>query len=214
MKRAALMSFAVAVAGVFAAESLAQQPPAERGESIGGRGDFGPQPRDGGPRRAGERARSGAPGGPGGDDFGPRDAGPGRRPGQPGTPPERGERGFQPFPPGMGPRGGELSRLERDDPEMHKLVAEDMRLEQACLDLANQVRSAKPDQREKLRSELAVQVNKHFEVRQQRRELQLRRMEEELKRLREAIESRNKGRDEIVERRLLELVGDPKDLEF
>ena len=82
------------------------------------------------------------------------------------------------------------------------------------LDLAGQFRSAKPAEREKLRADLAVSVDKHFEVRQQRRELQLRRMEEELKRLRGAIELRHKGREQIVQKRLRELVGDPQDLVF
>jgi hypothetical protein len=111
-------------------------------------------------------------------------------------------------------RPSELERMAEDDPEMHKLVLEDMRLEEASLDLANQFRAAKPEDREKLRADLAVQVNKHFDVRQQRRELQLKRLEDELKRLREAIESRTRGRDEIVQKRLIDLVGNPKDLEF
>jgi hypothetical protein len=134
-----------------------------------------------------------------------------RRP--PGIAPDGFGRGM-PGLPGMGIRAGELDRLEEDDPEMHKLVVEDLRLEEASLDLANQIRSAKTEDREKLRAELAVQVNKHFDVRQQRRELQLKRLEDELKRLREAIESRTRSRDEIVQKRLIDLVGNPKDLEF
>jgi len=68
--------------------------------------------------------------------------------------------------------------------------------------------------RANLRTQLAEVVNKHFDVRQKRRELQLKRMEEELKRLQEAITDRNKSRESIVSKRMLELVGDPKDLDF
>ena len=114
----------------------------------------------------------------------------------------------------MGPSPFEMQRLEQDDPEMYRLLAEDNRLEREAQSLARQVRAAKSDEREKLRAELAVTVDKHFEVRQQRRELSLKRMEEELKRLREAIESRTKGREEIVQKRLTELIGDDKELEF
>lgn len=113
-----------------------------------------------------------------------------------------------------GPPGFDFGRLEQDDPEMFKLVEDDQKYEAESLALAAKVRAAKPEEREKLRAELAVSVGKHFEVRQARRELQLKRMEEQLKQLRTAIESRNKGRDEIVAKRLTELVGDPKDLEF
>jgi hypothetical protein len=125
-----------------------------------------------------------------------------------------GMRGAPPGGPGMGPSPFEMQRLEQDDPEMYRLLVEDNRLDREAQALARQVRAAKSDEREKLRAELAVIVDKHFEVRQQRRELSLKRMEEELKRLREAIESRTKGREEIVQKRLTELIGDNKELEF
>jgi len=115
---------------------------------------------------------------------------------------------------GMGPPPYEMQRLEQDDPEMHQLLVEDNRLDREAIALARRVREAKSTEREKLRADLAVVVNKHFDVRQQRRELSLKRMEEELKRLREAIESRSKGRDDVVQRRITELVGDDKNLEF
>jgi hypothetical protein len=116
--------------------------------------------------------------------------------------------------PGMGPGPIEMQRLEQDDPEMHQLFAEDNRLDREELALARRIHQAKSPEREKLQSELAVVVNKHFDVRQQRRELSLKRMEEELKRLREAIEARTKGREEIVHKRIAELVGDDSGLEF
>ncbi len=114
----------------------------------------------------------------------------------------------------MGPGPYEMQRLEQDDPEMYKLVVEDARLDREAIAMARRVLQAKSPEREKLEGELAVLVNKHFDVRQQRRELSLKRMEEELKRLREAIEERTKGRDEIVEKRMAELVGSDSTLEF
>jgi hypothetical protein len=116
--------------------------------------------------------------------------------------------------PGMGPSPFEMQRLEQDDPEMYQLLVEDNRLDREAIALARRVREANSTDREKLRADLAVVVNKHFDVRQQRRELSLKRMEEELKRLREAIESRSKGREVVVQKRITELVGDDKDLEF
>jgi hypothetical protein len=144
-------------------------------------------------------------------DEGPGGRGPGRRPMGPEM--RGGMRGGPPGS-GMGPSPFEMQRLEQDDPQMYQLMVEDNRLDREALALARQVREAKSEEREKLRAELAVVVNKHFDVRQQRRELSLKRMEEELKRLKDAMESRAKGRDEIVQKRLTELVGADKDLEF
>ena len=39
-------------------------------------------------------------------------------------------------------------------------------------------------------------------------------MEEEIKRLRDAITDRNKSRDSIVDNRVRELTGEPRDLDF
>jgi len=57
-------------------------------------------------------------------------------------------------------------------------------------------------------------IAKHFEVRQQRRQLQLARFEKELQRMREEIERRNEKRAEIVGKRIAELVGERSDIDF
>lgn len=107
-----------------------------------------------------------------------------------------------------------MERLQRDDPEMYALLAEDMKLERETQELAQKYRDAKTEDREKLKTELGVKVNQHFDSRQKRRELQLTRLEEELKRLRDAIESRQQSRDEVIKKRLGELIGPVPDLEF
>jgi hypothetical protein len=107
-----------------------------------------------------------------------------------------------------------MQRLEQDDPEMHQLVALDNRLDREAAALARRIRQAKSPEREKLEAELAVVVNKHFDVRQQRRELSLARMEDERRRRREAIDARSKQRSEVVQKRISELVGSESSLEF
>jgi hypothetical protein len=117
----------------------------------------------------------------------------------------------------MGPLGmppADMERLQQDDPEMHQLLVSDDELDRQALDIAQQIRSAKPEDRAKLKTELAEVVGKHFEVRQQRRELQIKRMEEELKRLRDAITTRNDWRGEIISKRVAELTGEVNPLEF
>jgi len=216
-------SFALAGIVAMLAANHAQSQEPRREAPRGGGGvrlldESAPRPagQSGEPRRPGDlRGRGGQlppldepPGGRGPDEPG---RGPGRRPMGPEM--RGGLRGGPPGP-GMGPPLFEMQRLEQDDPEMYQLLVEDNRLDREASAVARRVREAKSTDREKLRADLAVVVNKHFDVRQQRRELSLKRMEEELRRLREAMESRAKGRDEIVQKRLTELVGADKDLEF
>jgi hypothetical protein len=97
---------------------------------------------------------------------------------------------------------------------MQELIEQDMRLEQQSHELAAQIRQRPPHERESLRRQLAELVEQHFEVRQKRRELQVQRLAEELERLRAAIGRRNESRPAIVEQRLRDLLGEPRDLDF
>jgi hypothetical protein len=155
-----------------------------------GRGGDGPGRKPDGPGRG--------PGGPGGENGAPRH-GPG-----PGEPVERfGGDGHSPGPDGMdfgGPR--------KNDPEMAEIMKQDRELGNHSDDLAAQYRRASQDEKDKLMKEVVATVNKHFEVRQQRRKLQLDRMQKELERLRGEIEHRNSQRDAFVKKRVQDLVGD------
>jgi hypothetical protein len=169
------------------------------------------------------------------DDAAPRPPAPPRPPASTAPPPPQGPRDM-PIP-GMPPRGqgnryqrypgpgmpqmtpyaperGGYGEMPPDDPEMRELVGQDAELERQTFQTAEQVRRAGGDERDRLKTQLAELVNKHFNVRQKRRELQLKRMEDELKRLRDAISQRNESRGSIVKNRLAELVGDPQNLEF
>jgi hypothetical protein len=118
--------------------------------------------------------------------------------------------GFGGMMPGLSPFG----EPPADDPEMRDLLRQDMELDRQAHEMAMRVRNSRGDERSKLRAELGEVVNKHFDVRQKRRELQLKRMEEELKRLRDAIGERNESRSTIVGNRLQELLGESRNLEF
>ena len=104
--------------------------------------------------------------------------------------------------------------MHESDEEMSELQRSDFELEQRTMQRAHRYRLAKQEQKEELKTELAEVINKHFDVRQEKRELQLKRMEESLEKLREAIKKRADARDEIVEKRLGELVGERGELEF
>lgn len=136
--------------------------------------------------------RGGVPGGmpPGGMPPGPMgEGGQGRRHGGP-----------------YGSRGG--PDMERQDPEMYKLWKEDDDLERQTFDLGMRYRRAPSEERAKIKQQLIEVAGKQFEVRQQRRLLELKRLEEEIKRLRGNIELRNEARDKLIDKRILEVIGD------
>jgi hypothetical protein len=62
--------------------------------------------------------------------------------------------------------------------------------------------------------ELTELVQRHFDVRQQRRRWLLQLLEEELARTREAIEARQAARDALIQRRIQELTGTQPVLDF
>ncbi len=97
--------------------------------------------------------------------------------------------------------------LEKSDPEMYKLVKADMDLERQTRELAMQYRQAPTDERAKLKAQVTELVGKHFDVRQQRRALELKRLEAELQRLREASDRRQKAREKLVGQRVDDLLG-------
>jgi hypothetical protein len=157
--------------------------------------------REFGPPAGGRRAL-----GPRGDDS----MGPGmpdrRGPGKPQGPEGRADRPRWPH------HGWEL--LEKNDPEMYKLVRQEMDLERQTRDLAHQHRQAASEKRGEIKKQLEKAVAEQFDVRQQRRQLELKRLEEELQRLRDAIERRDKVRPQLVEQRVGELLGQDGDVRF
>jgi hypothetical protein len=117
--------------------------------------------------------------------------------------------------PGMmpGPHG-DAEAMRQRDPEMFKLVQADNELERRTRELGMQFRQAPPEQKERIEKEVREAVNKQFEVRQQRRMMELKRLEGELQRVREATERRAKAREQIIQRRVAELLGHDDDVGF
>ncbi|MBN2473047.1 MAG: hypothetical protein JXB62_00465 [Pirellulales bacterium] len=96
--------------------------------------------------------------------------------------------------------------LQNNDPRMYELLTADSDLDRQARELAIQYRRAPQSQRPNIKEELEAVVEKHFDVRQQRRALELKRLEEELKRLRDAFNDRNKARNDLVGQRVSQLL--------
>ncbi len=118
--------------------------------------------------------------------------------------------------PGVGPmaRGVDWQELQRSDPELFEMERLDIELERKTFELVGQYRRTPPAERAALAMAVQEAVAKHFEVRQKKRQLQLARMERELKRMREEIQRRDEAKEQIVGRRLKELIGESGDLDF
>jgi len=202
-------------------------------------GDAGP----GGPDRGRRGPREGMPGQPGQGPHGPGMPGqmpgmmpggmPGGMPGMPGPqmPGMPGMRGGQMpgmfggqmpggIQPGMMPQGPprwphpDWQEMERNAPELFRLMKEEGELERRTRELGIEYRGAPEPRREEIKKELTKLVNHQFEIRQERRQLELKRLDKEIQRLREAIERRMKARDELVGKRVRELLGEQEDTGF
>jgi len=87
-------------------------------------------------------------------------------------------------------------------------MRKDNELEHQTVELSRQVRDASGEQKQQAMMMLAKAVEDHFKVRQARRGLQIKRLSEELERLKEQIEVREKSKADIIRRRVQELTGE------
>ncbi len=98
---------------------------------------------------------------------------------------------------------------------MQKLSTEEARLEAKARDISAHYRATTVEsERDQLRGDLEDVVLQQFEVRQQRRQLELERLESQLRRLREAIDKRSSSRETLIKQRIEQLVGEESDLGF
>lgn len=71
---------------------------------------------------------------------------------------------------------------------MYPLVKDDVELERKSFELSEQIRrTSKTEEKERLKNELINVVENHFNVRQERREMELKRLEEQIDRMRESL---------------------------
>jgi len=100
-----------------------------------------------------------------------------------------------------------------DDPEMTELAQiEDALSYEADEIIARYAETEDPAERKTIAAELKETLTKQFDVQRQRRELELGRIEERVKKLREQIKRRNDARDTIIGRRLDQLVTEAEGL--
>jgi hypothetical protein len=117
-----------------------------------------------------------------------------------------------PYGPGMGMAG--LYGGPPPDPEMARLAEKEGQLEREIQNRCERFHQPEVEQKEKIKAEIREIVAQQFELRQERRRLELKRLEEEMKHMREIIERRDKARDRIINRHVSELLGEEDELRF
>jgi hypothetical protein len=96
--------------------------------------------------------------------------------------------------------------MHRPDPEMTELLKKEDELDSRANDLAAQYQRAGSAEKDKIQKQIEETVNKQFDVRQQRRKLQLDRMQKELEDLRTLYENKNTSRDSLIKGRVQQLL--------
>jgi hypothetical protein len=117
-------------------------------------------------------------------------------------------------PPPRGPQDGMRGGPDRSDPEFRKAMDAQRELDQKVGEAIRQYRQATGEARDKAKKEIEELVGKQFEARQAMRDLEIKRIEADLKRMRESQERRTKARDEIIKRRVADLLGSDEDVGF
>ena len=172
-----------------------------------------PEPNNRNPNQPGFRRDGDQPRNPGEEGFRPPLRRDGERPdNRPDFRPQYGEDGrpSQPRRPdaGPGPVGPPDGVFNELDPEMQELTRKDFELERQTIELARKVRETSGDQKQQAMMTLVKTVEEHFQARQARRELQIKRLAEELERLKDQVKARNEGKADIIRRRVMELAGE------
>jgi hypothetical protein len=108
-----------------------------------------------------------------------------------------------------------MRRLQEKDPEAYEAEIRIVRLESRSQELARRYREAHSDEeRRQIEQELTGVLNDLFDVREARREREIRQLERHLAEMREQLQRRRQNKTAIVERRLRALTGGLDDLDW
>ncbi len=101
-----------------------------------------------------------------------------------------------------------LADLRDDEPREYERAARLCRLEDECLGLAQKARAAQGAAREPVVASLKLKLTEAFDAKQESLTRQITLMEAELGELRRRANKRVESRDQLIERRALDLLGD------
>ncbi len=110
---------------------------------------------------------------------------------------------------------GKWRRMKELDPETMKRIKKIQAIEKECKKLAMQYRKAKTDEeKQKIKKELEAAVSKLFDLRILIQQKGVERLEKRLQELKDLLAKRVQAREEVIDRRLDQLTGETKHLEW
>jgi len=94
-----------------------------------------------------------------------------------------------------------------DDPEMRRLLEQDAMFDHQSQELAEEYRHAPKDKLDEVKKKLEDVVSRQFDGRQERRSLELKQLEDQIKKIQASIDKRKAAKKQIVDRRVSEVLG-------
>ena len=106
-----------------------------------------------------------------------------------------------------------LNELRERDPQRFEQIMKERQMENEIKELSLQCRkSQNNDEKEEIKKDIKTRLEKLFDLREAQRENEIKRMEQELNKLKEKMKTRKTNRDKIIERRQKELIGEEDDM--
>ncbi len=106
-----------------------------------------------------------------------------------------------------------LRELKERDPQRYEQVIQERKMETEIKGLAGQCRKSQDnEEKEGLKKQIKAKMEKLFDLRETQRESEIKRLEEQLTKLREKMKVRKANRDKIIEQHQKELVGEEDDM--
>ena len=108
-----------------------------------------------------------------------------------------------------------MTELKERDPERYSRVGEERKLESKSQALVRKMKATEDEEEKlRLRPEIERILNQVFDLRQSNRQMEIERLEKKLSELKENNQKRLASKEEILKRRLTELLGEEKGLEW
>jgi hypothetical protein len=108
-----------------------------------------------------------------------------------------------------------LERLKEKDPENYDRRIKEIKLEEKVHELIeNFKKSTNDSEKKKIKDELKNILNEIFDIRQANREADVKRIEKDLKELKDNISQRKNNKDKIIDKHLQDILGEKDSLEW
>jgi len=109
----------------------------------------------------------------------------------------------------------EVEKLKERDPKLYKKVLKIMELERKSFDLAEDYRNTEDEtEKENIKNQLMATLSEQFSLKEEEKNARMKKLEDKLARLKDELMKREKNKKEVVNRRLKDLLGENRYLEW